>query len=150
MRRLIDLLCGVRFETEFDLGSVKVSCQSLWKEEEVEILRRVQGLDYLGQLEALKVPTLARTLVKIDGVPLVAFPEIQDILKQNKNFQPVDAVEKYLGTFDGGVIDSLYLLYLKLKEERDKEREKNLNFTQALKAGLSTESVTSTESPQEK
>ena len=153
MARLVDLLCGYRYEEEFSVGDHKIKMQTLWKEEEIDVIKSAQGLDMYGAIEAMKVPTLARSIMSIDNVPFSAYQEVMDELKKQKSsgiviVDTVVACEKVLSEMDGGLVDILYSFYLKLKNRRDEERAKLANFTQPQKPGESSSSAASSSSDQ--
>lgn len=143
MKRLMDVLKGQRYEKEFDVYGIKIKIQSLWKSEEIQILTRFQGYDFLTQIELSKVPTLAKAIVSIDNIAVAAYPEIQSILAKNKTNDLVVALEDFLGSLDAGVIDHLYRCYSELKNDREKERLSNVNFSQEQKEEPSTSSANS-------
>lgn len=143
MARLSEILFGSRFEETYEIGGHKFTFQSLWKSEEVEVLRKTQGMDLYQALENCKIPTLARAILRIDGMALSASGEVQDEIKKNKDIDVVTACEIALSHQDGGAIDLLFSYYIKLKDAREKERAKLTNFTQAQNSEASSSSASS-------
>lgn len=150
MKSIAELLGGTKYEQEFKAGEHAVVLQSLTKGEEMEVLRKAQGLDFYAQIEASKIPILARSLVQIDKVPVQTYPEFQAEFKKAKDGKVniVEVTEKIFEGMDGGLVDYLYSFYLQLKEMREKDRATLLGFTPALKEGQSSNSVNSTENTQ--
>ena len=143
MKRLIDVLKGQRYEKDFDVYGANIKLQSLWKNEETLIYARFQGYDFLSQMELAKVPILAKAVVSIENVAISAYPEIRDIMQKDKGKDISAAMEEFLGNLDAGVVDYLYKLYMQLKDEREKERLSNSNFSQEQKVEPSTISANS-------
>jgi hypothetical protein len=141
MKKLAEVLLGGRKTKEFKVGESVVLLQSLTAQDQSEINSEASGLNALTYLESSKVPTLARSLVEIDKVPIEAFPEVREYLRKDTELKTVQAVEKSLYDMDKENVNLLFSLYLDLETERQAEREKLKNSSRVQSAESSGKSA---------
>lgn len=136
MRKLLQVLSGERLTKTFHLGDNEIVLQTLTASEKSELARLVSGLDFLAQLENQKVPTIARSLVSINKIPIDNYDEvIQNIRKyEDDNVSILKCIELTLGSMDSEAVNLLYNYYLELEQEKAKEREALKNSSRALTA----------------
>jgi hypothetical protein len=138
MKRLADMLLGGRKTKKIEIQSTKdvIILQSLTAGEQAEIDAQASssGLNAYAHLEASKIPTLARSIVSMNGQPLENFAEVRDILRNEMTLTPVMAIEKVLKDMDKENINLLFAYYFDLEKERQDEREKLKNDSRVPRA----------------
>jgi len=147
MKKLVEVLLGHRRTRNFQLGENKVVLQTITSREQSEISRAVSGLDLIAQIENLKVPLLARSLVSINDTQIENFPEVREQLRKfsgngaEGNQNVVVAIEQSLYEMEKDSINLLYSCYLDLEKERVDERDKLKNSLRAQSAESSGKSA---------
>ena len=125
---ILSKLFGERFKKEFEVGGNKVMFQTLSKKEQIQAAFMNTGGDIVYQFESLKVPTLARSIVSINGTGWENCEEVKQILadrkENNADTNILGIIEKVLGDLDGEVINTLYNCYNELTAEHKKEVDK--------------------------
>lgn len=127
MESLIDLFQAKTTTKEFKSSTISFKLRTLTTDELIDVLRRA---DLLSTSEPTKVfiakkITLAYALEAVNGVEILAVPEVNKLRENTKDapISKVDAVLTILGSFDADVIDSLYACYNSLVLENEKKRE---------------------------
>lgn len=127
MESLIDLFQAKTTTKEFKSSTISFKLRTLTTDELIDVLRRA---DLLATSEPTKVfiakkITLAYALEAVNGVEILAVPEVNKLRENTKDapISKVDAVLTILGSFDADVIDSLYACYNSLVLENEKKRE---------------------------
>ena len=110
---IIGKLFGERFKKEYSFKGSKIVMQYLTQEEALECSRRASGGDVIYQMNSLKVPTLARAIVSMDGIRWEQTDEVIELLKkeENKGLKTVDIVEQLLLKKDSEIVNELYKIY---------------------------------------
>lgn len=119
---LIDALMGKNFEKEFDLGTSKVVLRTLTQNEMNEVMMSVPRTD-ITMIEFEKIPTLAYSLVSINGIKIEAYPEIQEEIKKDSKVNVRGIIAAMLGKLDTAVINVLWAYYRQVEEESKKNIE---------------------------
>jgi hypothetical protein len=147
---LQDLILGYRFEETYKLGTHSILMQSLTAKEKTEVLKASAGLDYITQLDAIRVPTLARAIVSIDSRPWAAFSEIQAAQAEGKNL--VECIEEILSQQSDACIRVLHGFYADLEKKNDDLLQKASKGEEFINPpqGLSGESARSLDVAQKK
>ena len=113
-----DLLFGSQLiDEEFVVGGHKIKIRSLTSAEREDImgLPSVRGSSGLmDKLEQIKRPTVARSVVSIDGLDWAGRDEVRKILDANKGFTLYQAIEELLKAASSQTINFLYELYLRV------------------------------------
>jgi len=148
MKSLAEVLLGQRRNKTVSVGEHKIMYQTLTAGEQAEINRMASGLDPYAHIEASKVPTLARSIVSIDGVPLDGLKEVRELLRREPDVQTVVAIERCLYDLDKESINLYYSFYLELERERAEEREKLKNASRVQSEESSGKSLPSSEATQ--
>lgn len=134
---LLDVLGGVRKKKEFEvvLGgkNIKVVMQTLTQEEQVEVFGRVANfMNTIHMVTASQVPTLARSIVSIDNIPIEQYSEMQDQIKESEKLYPEKTVdmnllkEKCFNKLPETLINVFYTKYMTLKNEHVTEIENTI------------------------
>jgi len=116
---LLDKLRGNSFSKEFNLGKdLKVSIRTLTAREDAEIVARFPNLDLMTFSNLCRIPTLARAIEKVNGVPFESSTDILQDLAERKVENPhatfFTSAEVVLGKFPVTTIAQLYSFYLEL------------------------------------
>jgi hypothetical protein len=153
MKRLSEMLLGGRRNKTIEIPATKdvVILQTLTGGEQAEIDSQAsrEGLNAYAHLEASKVPTLARSIVSMNGTPIENFPEVREFMRQDMTLTPVMAIEKAFRGMDKENINLLYAYYFDLDRERQEEREKLKNASRVPKGESSGNSAQSSAPIQE-
>lgn len=143
MDSLIKLLKAECTYKEFDVKGVKITLRTLTQSEKEEIVKRVYALNVIAENELMKKPILGYALVKINNSPILAYPELQNKLAENKDKQlPTNlVVESFLDKVSSNFTYYLYELYLQLDLEEMREIQELKKDSADLLAEQSTNSL---------
>lgn len=126
MNSLIDLFAGKTTSKEFTLSNIKFVLRTLTTDELADVFRRTElvAVSDLTKLVITRKYTLAYSLESINGVDVLALPEIQDLRKtKGESASKADLLSEILGKFDDLVIRRLYSFYEQLQDAHEKEIE---------------------------
>lgn len=133
-------LLGKPFVQSKTVLGLLVEYRILTNPERVEVWKKIPGADLLSAPEAMAIPTLARAIVSIDGVPWEKFAEIQELQKVDTNKATVDLVEVHLSKYPYPTINELYAGYLDVSTDYQQQLEdlkKNSKVTNPEPSGQS-------------
>jgi hypothetical protein len=119
--KLVEVLLGEPEQKEFEVGNHKIVLRTLKQVEINEVISRLPRAD-LTMLELEKVPTLARSIVSIDGINPVGFDEIRVQVEKDKSINITSLIEEILSQMDSTVINVLFSMYSELREEAQKRK----------------------------
>ncbi len=119
---IINKLFGDRFTSDKTFRGKKILFQTLTGKEKLECDSKSLGGDLIYQLDSAKAPTLARSIVTVDGVSWKEDDEVKKIMEKEENSKlPLaEAVEQVLLEKDSEVLSALYGLYSEVVEEHRK------------------------------
>lgn len=125
MEKLIDLFKAAPLRKEFKTKEFSFILRTLTSEELTSVLKRA---DLLSTSEDTKIfiakqLTLAYSLESINGVEVLAIPEIAQMRAKEKDLDKVDLMMRVLGEFDAETISDLYACYNTVVVENNKKRE---------------------------
>ena len=120
--KLVDALLGTPEEKEFELGKHKIILRTLSQDEVNQIIEGLPRAD-LTMLELEKIPTLAKSIVSIDGINPTGFDEIRSKVEKDKATNISKAMEEILGQMDATTISILFSCYIDLREATQKKKE---------------------------
>ena len=127
MDKLIDLFQAGTVTKEFKTSKLRFTLRTLTADEIIDVLRRA---DILSTSEETKVfiakkLTVAYSLEAVNGVEVLALPEIVRLREKDKEKQTskVDMLLAVLGDFEADVINDLFYCYNSLVTESNKKRE---------------------------
>ena len=127
MDALIDLFSAKPIKKTFKSKNFSFVLRTLTTDELADILRRVDMLaisDITKSVLTRKI-TLAYSLESINGVDIMAIPEVEEIRQKDDNgtIRKEDILLQIFSKFDDVVIRNIYNCYEQLAEEREKELE---------------------------
>lgn len=122
----VDALMGKPVEKEFLFGGKKIVLKTLSQEEMNEVTSNVARMDF-SFVELRKIPVLARSLVSIDGISVLAFAEVRDALAKDKTCNTTKVIEDLLVKMDTTLVHILYNFYTELEDAVIKEKEQLKN-----------------------
>ena len=128
MENLIDLFQAKTLTREFKTNTFTFKLRTLTADELTYVLRRA---DILATSEDTRVYiakkiTIAYALESVNGVDVLALPEINNLKASSeelKSASKVDLMMRVLGTFDADTITDLYNCYNKMIEENEASRQ---------------------------
>ena len=126
MDSLIDLFSGHTTKKTFKTSKVSITLRTLTADEIADVFKRVdlQAISDVTKAIVARKYTVAYALEKINGIDVLAIPEIQKIINNEETrVSKVDAVAEILGKLDDSVLRSMYTAYEQLAEEQDKSVE---------------------------
>jgi len=134
---LLDLLGGTRKKKEIEVSiadkNVKLIMQTLTQEEQVEVFGRVANyMNTVHMITASQVPTLARSILSINNIPLEQYSEVQSQIQEMEKLEPSKPIdinlikEKCLNKLPETLINVFYNKYIQLKSEHTAEIEKTV------------------------
>lgn len=101
---------------EFDILDMKVQMRTLTGDEVWDIMKGISGWDEIAKLTGIKIKTLARSIISINGkkIEYVASNKEESINESKK----IDQNEKVIGRWQSSVIDIFYDEYATMREEQ--------------------------------
>lgn len=105
---------GKTLEEEFTVGKHKLKVRTLTGAEREEIIDRTSirsASNLLDKIELARIPTLARSIVSINGVPWSSRDEIRKIMEEKPRYKLNDAIEEFLGKVPLEILNLFYELY---------------------------------------
>jgi len=138
--KLVDVLMGEPEKREFNFGGQKIVLRTLKQSEMNEIMMRIPRAD-VTMLELEKIPTLARSIVSINGIPVEMFEEVRELTEGEGKEKTHIAIEKVMSRWDTNTVTILYGIYIDFKEECYRKKEELKNSSASQSAESSTESA---------
>jgi len=126
MDSLVELFAGHTTKKTFKTSKVSIVLRTLTSDELADVFRRVdlQAISDVTRVLIARKYTLAYSLEQVNGVDVLALPEVQKIIKNSDTkIAKVDALAELFGSFDDSVLRTLYSAYETLTEEHDKSIE---------------------------
>jgi len=127
MDALIELFAGHTTKKTFKTSKVTLTLRTLTTDEVADVFRRVDLLAVTDVTKAVlsRKLTLAYSIEAINGVDVMAIPEVADLRSKpgNESMSKVDLLAEILGKFDDIVIRNLYTCYDMLVTEHEKSIE---------------------------
>ncbi len=125
---LIDILFGKGKEGIYKIGDVEIKLTTLQLKDREEIENVIKGMDVLAQTAPYRKAILARSIVSINGIPLISFKEIKSSIEENQkrnNMVDINIIkEEAISSLDSVLIDYIYEnFYLDLVKRRRDEIE---------------------------
>ena len=127
MEKLIDLFQAGTNIKEFKVSGLSFKMRTLTTDELIDVLKHA---DYQSSTPETKFflakkMTIAYSLESINGVEVLAIPEVVKLKSDLKDAQATkaDLLMKIIGSFDAEIIDVLYDCYNRVVEENNKKRE---------------------------
>jgi hypothetical protein len=127
--KLLDVIMGEPEKKEFPYGNQKIVIRTLKQSELNEIMMRIPRID-ATMLELEKIPTLARSMVSVNGMPIEMFEEVRELTEGSEKENTYSAIEKIMSKWDTNTIGLLYGLYQDFRLECYKKKEELKNNSQ--------------------
>ena len=125
MNSLIEMFSGKTTSRTYKTSTFSFVLRTLTTDELADVLRRtdIVALSDLTKMVMTRKLTLAYALESINGVDILALPEIQELkkIKNDQSLTKVDLLSELLGKFDELTIRKLYSLYEELSADHEKE-----------------------------
>lgn len=126
MESLIDLFQAKSAVKEFKTTNLSFKLRTLTTDELIDVLRRADlvSTSDTTKIFVAKKLTVAYSLEAVNGVEVMALPEIARLRadEKNKDLSKVDLLLQVIGNFDADAIEELYNCYNTLLVENDKKR----------------------------
>ena len=123
MDSLIELFSGHTTKRTFKTSKASITLRTLTTDEVADVLRRVDLLAVTDVTKAVmsRKLTLAYSIEAINGVEVLAIPEIQELKKSKGNdaLTKVDLLSEVLGKFDDISLRNLFACYEELAVEHE-------------------------------
>ena len=127
MEKLIDLFQAGTNYKEFKAGTLSFKLRTLTTDELLDVLRHADYQTSTPETKFFfaKKMTIAYSLEAVNGVEIMAIPEIVKLKEElkDKDATKVDLLMKVLGAFDADIIEDMYNCYNQLADESNKKRE---------------------------
>jgi hypothetical protein len=127
MEKLIDLFQAGTTVKEFKTKNLSFKMKTLSTDELLEVLRHadLQSTSQETKIFTAKKLTIAYALESVNGVEILAIPEIAKLRADSKdqNLTKQELLLKVIGSFDAEIIEDLYRCYDSIVQENNKKRE---------------------------
>ena len=127
MEKLINLFQAGTVVKEFKTKNLSFKMKTLTADELLDVLRHsdLQSTSPETKIFTAKKWTLAYALESVNGIEIMAIPEIAQLRASNKEkeFTKEELLLKILGSFDAELIEDLYQCYDRMVVENNKKRE---------------------------
>jgi hypothetical protein len=102
---------------KFDILNFNVEMRTLGSEEVWDIMRETSGFDELAKFHGIKIKTLARSIVGLNGKPIEYSAKDKDESKTDQ--KKIHQNEEIIGKWQSAVVDIFYEKYVELKGDQD-------------------------------
>lgn len=120
---LVEKLLGKPFISVKEVLGRQMQFRVLSNPERVQIWKRYPAADLLTAPEVIAIPTLARAITSIDGIPWEQFTEIKELRKARPGATVPDLVEQHLSDtelYAYTVINEMYMAYTQVVDDHQK------------------------------
>lgn len=147
---LVDKLVGRPYTSVKEVLGKKIEFRILSTPERVSVWRKNGTADLMSSVEAIAIPTIARAILSVDGVPFGQFSEIKNLQRNSPQAPVVDLIEQYLSSPDVPftLVNMLYGAYVDVVNEQQVELDKlkkNSTLTSPDPSGSSAEPLEKTQ-----
>lgn len=127
MERLVDLFQAGTTVKEFKTKNLSFKMRTLTTDELLDVLRHsdLQSTSTETKIFTAKKMTIAYALESVNGVEILAIPEIAKLRSESKDkdITKQELLLKIIGSFDAELIEDLYNCYDSIVKESNKKRE---------------------------